>query len=378
MQQCKRIHRLIITLMCLSMGLVGCSWLDPHKTIWETAEQATKQVGVGNRSNEYQKSQDQHDLSMPEGVSLTENSQLYPIPSLSTRPTLLADSRLPPGSFAARDYLAKHEPNLLQAEQLLKVNPRLNHDNGESLVLDNDFQLTWDVTGLAVVNSPYTLVKSDHTLGIYFISDPHQKGVSLNQAPRASDEHTSVATTDTAKKTDEPVQPNKPKPKTPPLYQVVVQGDNTQSRILLVNSKGQALSPELTNHMLGVLQKQLTALNSKQHSIVKPAALLNTDVYGNTNMLLNRAVSQSQSVIRQGLEKAGFVIVKFDPNNTAYFFVDTRKTDGKVDPRQTIYLLYYRDKGIYSSYYILDSSAKLLTDATAHDMLSALSRAIDQ
>ena len=376
MQQ-KRIYR-IINLVCLSMALAGCSWLDPHKTIWETAADATKQVGVGNRSNEYQKSKDQHNLAMPEGVALSQNAPLYPIPTSSSRPTLLSDSNLPPSSFAARAYLAKHEPNVLQAEQLLRVNPRLDHDNGESLVFDNDFQLTWDITGLAIVSTAYTLVKSDHTLGIYFISDPNQKAV-VSVEPNSEQVKTKPVkkanTTPSSKSAQSPDKQDKKD--VPPLYQIVVQGDNTQSRILLVNSKGQALSPELTDHILQALKKQFLALNSSQQPITKPATLLNTDVYGNTNMLLNRAVSQSESIIRQGLKKAGFVIIKFDPNSTAYFFMDARKTDGKVNAKQTIYLLYYRDKGIYSSYYVLDSNAKVLNDATAKDILSTLSHAIN-
>ncbi|MCD6055568.1 MAG: NlpB/DapX lipoprotein [Gammaproteobacteria bacterium] len=326
--------------------LTACSGLDPNKTLWETLKDSDSNMGFGNREKEYTQSQNQSTLMMPADVKLASNNQLYPIPVVGSQPTILSASTLPPDSLAARDYLSEQDPGVLQAEQVEYVRTVLSTDNTGSLEVNSDFQSAWDMTGLAIAASSYKLARFDHTLGIYFVGD-------------------------TSKTEDQGA-------KAIPLYQVLVQGGTRQSTISLVNEKGQALSPTASNRMLSALQSQLGALNNKEKPSVKAAALVNIDAYQHTDMLLNRTVSAAKPLLTQALQKAGFVLVKTDPKNSTIFFVDGRKTDGKVSSNMPLYLLYARNKGVYSSYYILDSQVQALKPALAADMLTALAQAVNQ
>ncbi len=333
-----------IGLLC-SIGITSCAQLDPHKTLWETTQQVTKKAGIGNRANEYRDSKDESDLTMPTGVQLSDSKASYPVPSVSNRSTTLSDSDLPPGSLAARVYLTKQDPGTLQVTPLSQLKVTRNRDDTGSLQLNTGFQSAWDVTGLAIVTSPYQLVNANHEVGIYTIADPRQ--TNANKRKKI-------------------------------LYQITVRGGTAQqSQLLIAGEKGQPLPANQTEQVLQTLRKQLLALNNKQTAQLKPVALVTTDIYANPDMLLNRSVRQGQSAIITALKKAGFTTLKSAAKSSAYLFVDTRNNK-KISNDMPIYLLYYRDRGLYSTYYVLDSNTKLLPENIAQGMLTAISKAINR
>lgn len=322
----------------LLLAVSGCSFFNPHKTIWEN-------VGFGSREKEYQQSQDQAKLDMPSGVAFADNKTDYPVPKVSkqTKPSSISD--LPPDSLAARIYLTKQDPDRLQATPVKHVQAALHSGDSNILKVNSGFQSTWDMTGLAITASQYRLVKTDHKLGVYTIVDPQQLAQS--------------------------------KSKKDATYHVSVESGSQQSIVSVLDQKGKSVPTAQAQIILKALQRQLLALNNSRNPTVPATSWITNDVYGNSNLILNRTVKRSSTIITNALQKSHFVLVNTDVKNKGYLFVDARKTDGKVDKNMPIYILYYRDNGVYSRYYILDSKAKLIANKLAKSFLIAINQAIN-
>lgn len=184
-------------------------------------------VGCASHDKDYIKqSKTVHPIVVPAGVAVKPQQNYYPVPASAPTNISAAPSLIPPGSNLGR-FNPHLRPKKLKSPS--KSNKRLatlsQTKNGEILELSENTKKAWVDVSEALRNTNYKILDQDPSMASFYVLDVTSTNNKI--------------TKDT------------------PIYRLLLKAKGENTQVQLLNQKNQPAASNISNRILGALQKNL-------------------------------------------------------------------------------------------------------------------------